>query len=240
MGEIMKMDNWITEVKNGDFAQIIKEEMSDLGGITFEEVKVPSGGGLAFEVEGDDDTEMVKALSGVILHHHATNAYWSSEYSGDNAEPDCLSTDGEVGVDRLTGEIKDCRNCRYNQYGSSGAGKACKNMQRIYFLREGEYFPLRLTLPPTSIRALKQYLGSKKVVLSGKRCYQVLTEIKLQKAQSTGGITYSQCVFGKIRNLEAEECAVMQAMAESIKEQTKQFNPNLVGAVEVSGEECPF
>lgn len=241
MGELMKTENWIAEIKNGDFAQIIKEEMGDLGGITFEEVKVPSGGGLAFEVEGDEEPEMVKTLSGVIIHHHATNAYWSSDYTGENAEPDCLSTDGEIGVDRFTGEIRDCRKCEYNQYGSSGNGKACKNMQRIYFLREGEYFPIRITLPPTSIKALKNYIGSKKVVLSGKRSWQVLTEIKLQKAQSSGGITYSQCVFSKIRNLEAEEALVMQNMHESIKEQAKASNPHLgMIDVEISDDEVPF
>ena len=81
MGELMKTENWIAEIKNGDFAQIIKEEMDDLGGITFEEVKVPSGGGLAFEVEGDEETEeqILCTLAYIISGEEAASACaWGS------------------------------------------------------------------------------------------------------------------------------------------------------------------
>ena len=46
------------------------------------------------------------------------------------------SHDGKQGVERETGEIKDCALCPYNQFGSDDKGKACKNVHRVFILRE--------------------------------------------------------------------------------------------------------
>ena len=42
---------------SGDLAQAIAEEMDGLGPLPFDRVKIPSGGGLAFEIPGEDDDE---------------------------------------------------------------------------------------------------------------------------------------------------------------------------------------
>ena len=68
-------------------------------GFTFERIKIPSGGGLAFELPGEDDDEpdLVKEIEGVIVFHHPVNAYWAEAYTGQNNPPDCASTDGRYG-----------------------------------------------------------------------------------------------------------------------------------------------
>ena len=38
---------------NSDVTELIKEELDGLGQIPFDTIKVPSGGGLAFELPGD-------------------------------------------------------------------------------------------------------------------------------------------------------------------------------------------
>ena len=83
---------------NDDLAEVIAEEMDGLS-IEFDRVKIPSGGGLAFEVPGDDPDEpdMKKEIVGVIVDQHAVNAYWAVKYSGQNNPPDCSSMDGKVG-----------------------------------------------------------------------------------------------------------------------------------------------
>ncbi len=208
------------QVLEGDMAEAIAEEMDGLGTIPFDKVKIPSGGGLAFEVptEEEDNPDMVKELVGVILYHHPINAYWQNKYDGQNNQPDCTSYDGKTGVIVETGECVDCANCKYNKFGSddNGRGKACKNMHRIYLLREGNPVPILLTLPPSSLKSLRDYLG-KKVVLKGMRSYQVVTKITLKKEQSGDGITYSRAVFTSVGTLTADKLQMAKQYAESIK-----------------------
>lgn len=165
----------------GDMAEAVAEEMDGLGTIPFDRVKIPSGGGLAFEIPGEeeDDAETAQELIGVILDHGPVNAYWANKFAGGNEQPDCSSFDGKQGVDRITGEIKDCATCPYNQFGSDNAGKACKNVHRVYILREDNPVPLILSLPPTSLKYMRDYIG-KRVILKGFRCWQVLTKITLK------------------------------------------------------------
>lgn len=207
---------------SGELAEAIAEEMDGLGSIPFEKVKIPSGGGLAFELPGEDEDTptMATELVGVILDHHPVNAYWENKYSGGNEQPDCSSFDGKQGVDRETGEIKNCANCPHNQFGSDGAGKACKNIHRCYILQEGSPVPLILALPPTSLRFLRDYIG-KKILLKGMRCWDCITKITLKKEKSTDGIQYSRAAFAFAGKLTEEQSAQAKAMAETIKATTR-------------------
>ena len=203
----------------GELADAIAEEMDGLGTVPFDRVKIPSGGGIAFELPGEDEDnpEMATELTGVILYHHPVNAYWRDEYSGGNAQPDCSSLDGKFGVDPSTGECKSCATCPYNQFGSGkDGGKACKNIHRIYMLREGNPVPVMLPLPPTSLKYMRDYI-SKKVLLRGMRCHHAITKITLKREKSKAGIAYSRVAFTFIDKLTPEQIAAAEAMANSIK-----------------------
>ena len=71
---------------SGELAEAVAEEMDGLGAIPFDKVKIPSGGGLAFEVPGEDEDnpDVVKEIRGVIVDHHPVNAYWFGKYDGNN------------------------------------------------------------------------------------------------------------------------------------------------------------
>lgn len=206
----------------GALAEAIAEEMDGLGSIPFDRVRIPSGGGIAFEVPGEDEENPDSAteLVGVILYHHPVNAYWKEKFTGGNEQPDCSSYDGKQGVVRETGECKDCASCPYNQFGSDGAGKACKNVHRVYILREGNPIPLILSLPPTSLKYMRDYIG-KRILLKGLRSYQAVTKITLKKEKSAGGITYSRAAFEFVSKLSEEQIAQAQAMAEAIRASDK-------------------
>lgn len=208
---------------SADMAEGIAEEMDGLGQIPFDRVKIPSGGALAFEVPGEDEDnpESVSELVGVILHHHPVNAYWSEAFSGANESPDCSSIDGKQGVDRETGEIKACVSCPYNQFGSDGQGKACKNIHRIYLLREGNPIPIILSLPPTSIKSMRDYIG-KRILVRGLRSYQVITRITLKKEKNAAGIAYSRAVFSYVDKLSEVQATECKKMSETIKAQDLQ------------------
>lgn len=208
----------------GDIGEAIAEEMDGLGSIPYDKVKIPSGGGLVFEIptEDEDNPDTEKEIVGVLLFHHPINGYWENKYDGQNNNPDCSSYDGKTGVDK-DGCVHNCSTCLHNQFGSgidekgnATGGKACKNMHRCYILREGNPVPILLTLPPTSLKGLRDYLG-KQVVLKGMRSYQVITQVTLKKEVSSGNITYSRAVFKKVDVLTGEKLAAAKAYAEQIK-----------------------
>ncbi len=196
------------------------DEMEGLGAFNFDQIKIPSGGGLAFEIPTDDpeQPEMASAIDGVIVHHQPKNVYFRDVFgTGETNIPDCSSVDGHTGVMTASGTEKNCETCRFNQFGSSerGNGKACQNRVDLYIMRDGEMFPVVLSLPATSIKAFKDYI--KAVVLRGRRMNQVVTEVKLRKSKSADGIAYSTCVFKKIADVDPVDQAGCNEMRELCK-----------------------
>lgn len=195
--------------------QDFQEELDGLT-LSFTNVKIPSGGGLYFEVPGDDEEpDAVKVLEGVIVHHHPVNAFWSEAYTGGNEPPDCFSMDGKQGQGDPG---KQCQYCEYNEWGSGkdGTGKACQNRRRLYLLREGEIFPLLLSLPPTSIGNFGSYL-SRAILQKGLRSYGVVSEVKLKKATNKGGIEYSQAHFKLKDPLEPQVALQLKDYGRAVK-----------------------
>jgi hypothetical protein len=197
-----------------DIAAMMSEELDGLD-LSFERVKIPSGGALMFELPGEDgdEGEMVKEFSGVIIHHHALHSYYASKYTGGNAPPDCSSFDGKTGMGTPGGV---CEKCSKNAFGSGDNGsKACKNRRRVYILREGEMFPLLLSLPTGSLKDFTRYI--KRLLSKGKMTHQVVTRFSLKKATNTTGIQYSQAQFTVDRNLAPEEHKHILTWSETIK-----------------------
>lgn len=210
---------------SADIAEAIAEEMDGLGALPFDRANVPSGGGLAFELPGEDggDTESAAEIVGIILDHHPVNAYWAEKFSGGNAQPDCASYDGRQGVERATGEVRDCGRCPYNQFGSDDRGKACKNVHRVLVLREGNPVPLMLSLPPTSIKYMRDYIA-KQIVLKGFRCWQAVTRITLKKEKNAAGIVYSRAAFAFAGKLDPEKAKAAEAMRDCVRQQYRQMD----------------
>lgn len=218
----------------------------DMDGLqmTMQRVKIPGGGNLQFELCGDDpdNPDYEKKLVGVILSHHFSNAYWpeGSEYD-DNVPPFCQSFDGKQGYGEPGGV---CACCAFNQFGStaSGSGKACKNMRQIYLLRSGEYLPLQLSLPPTSLRPFNDFMNLA-FVARRRPSYSAIVEIGLKRAES-GGYTYSVATFRKVRDLEGADLAAIRGYAANFKEQIKailaQRAANHLSDIEELAEAAPL
>ena len=189
--------------------------------LTMQRVKIPGGGNLQFEIRGDDpdNPDYERKLVGVILYHHFANAYWpeGSEYD-DSVPPLCQSFDGKQGYG-VPGGV--CAACAFNQFGSTanGSGKACKNMRQVYLLRSGEYLPLQLSLPPTSLRPFTDFLNLA-FVARKRPSYTAIVEIGLKRAES-GGYTYSVATFRKVRDLDGDDLAALKSYVENFKEQIK-------------------
>ena len=195
---------------NGDFL----EELSGLDN-EFERIKIPAGGGTMFEFPSSnpDEADMVKDFSAVIPYHHPMYVFYNSKFNGSNNPPDCLSIDGITGVGIPGGK---CMNCPNNKFGSGENGsKACKNKHQMYLLREGEMFPVILSLPTSSNREFSRYI--KRLLSRGKKSDSVVTKFSLKKAVNKTGISYSQVQFSAARELTNEEAQLIKNYSEQVK-----------------------
>lgn len=202
-------------LQNFNMAAAIQEEMAGLD-LTFDKIKVPSGGGINFELPTDDpdSPDSVKEFSGVIVFQHPLRMYYMDKYTGANNPPNCGSFDAITGIGNPGGS---CAKCPLNLFGSAEdrAGKACKDRRRIYILREGEIFPLLLSLPTGSLKNMTTYI--KRLLSKQRKTGTVVTKFTLKKAINANGIPYSQAVFTFERELKPEEQAVISKMTEQIK-----------------------
>ncbi len=217
--DLIKKENGVVDqYGNGvSLSDILAEEMDGLTP-SFERIKIPAGGGVAFEVPGDDpeSPDLVKELKAVILYHHPINCYYKEEYTGGNNPPDCGSMDGHVGIDVETGEIKQCAECESNKFGTGKNGaKACKQKRRIYIMKQGEALPTILSLPTGSLSEFSKYVM--RLLSKGKKTNSVVTKFTLKKAQNAGGINYSQAMFSVDRELSAVELENIKKMSDQVK-----------------------
>ena len=186
------------------------EELNGLEG-GFDRIKIPSGGMTVFEMPGEteDSPETVKEFSAVILHHHPILQYYREKYTGGSNPPDCGSYDGGT-------PGGSCAKCPLAQFGSrENNGKACKSRRRVFLLREGELFPMILSLPTGSLREFSRYI--KRLLSKGRKSNTVVTRFSLKKATNSSGIAYSQAAFGVDRVLSEEEQRLIQTLTEQVK-----------------------
>lgn len=190
------------------------EELDGLEG-GFDQVKIPAGGATMFELPGDeaDEPETVKEFSAVILFHHPILQYYKEKYTGGSNPPDCGSFDGVTGEGDPGGA---CAGCPLNQFGSGeNNSKACKTRRRVFLLREGELFPLILSLPTGSMKEFSRYI--KRLLSKGKKSNMVVTRFSLKKATNNSGIAYSQAQFRIDRPLSSEEQILINKLSEQVK-----------------------
>lgn len=212
----------------------IEDELGDLdpeSGITCRKVKIPSGGGIAFEIQGDDDgdEDVQKQIDAVVIFTHRANGYWPGAYgSGDdtNKPPVCSSMDGKTAVWAETGEVRSCENCPYNEYGSgvdqtgqASRGKACKNMRRIYFMMSEDPNLYLLTVPPTSVRDVNKQLT--KILAGGTPYVGMILRFTLEKAANANGVAYSKVIIKKAGALPPAVMAQATDLRRQIKDQYK-------------------
>lgn len=226
-------ENIITERTNFILPNTIDGEFTndeladDYAGVQlkFQRIKIPSGGTLQFEIPSDDpeNPDYIRNIEGIILYSHPTYAYWAegTEYD-DNTLPLCSSVDGKTGYGTPGGA---CAVCELNQYGTAtdgngnqAKGKACKNMRHLYILRDGEYMPILLALPPTSLRPYSDFINAC-FVMRRRPTYASVVQIGLKRVE--GANTYSVATFKKLYDFAGEELAQVKAYATGFREQIK-------------------
>lgn len=185
----------------------LRENVGEVGLFDLSSIKFPSGGGTTWEVETLEEPKAEKKLSVVILAAQTARAYYATsiEESGGNTPPDCSSPDGTAGHGTPGG---DCAACPFAAWGSGrdGRGKACQERKQLLILTEYGALPYLLSVPPTSLKALRKYM----LALTGQSLpyYGVVTELSLTKSSNAAGIEYAELVCRFLRPLSEGEAAV--------------------------------
>ena len=229
-------ENAMMETKNFTLPEMVEGDFSsedladDYAGLqlSFQRVKIPGGGSLQFELPGDDpeNPDYAKTIEGVIVYSHQASAYWpeGSEYD-DSVTPLCSSVDGITGCGTPGGA---CAVCELNQYGTGtdskgnpSKGKACKNMRHLYILRDGEYMPILLALPPTSLRPYSDFVNAS-FVTRRRPAYASVVQIGLKRVEN-GSNLYSIATFRKLYDFTGEQLAQIKAYTMDFRTQIKEM-----------------
>lgn len=207
-------------------AEILSTNLADSGfnPNDLDAVRIPAGGILSWSVPSLDGEEMAKSVSAVIVGVQAVRAWWlkSLDEGSGNQPPDCSSPDAKIGFgDPLqTGKsgYYECALCPNAEFGSSpkGGGQWCKEMRQVFILRPDDLLPIRLVLPPTSIKPFSRYLL--RLSSYNRPYFAVVTRFTLTKTQSQGGIAYSQAAFERDRDLSEDEVATFRGYALSFSD----------------------
>jgi len=109
-------------------------------------------------------------IRGVVVFKQKTRGFWDRTNKEDKV-PLCSSYDGVVGMMRTgNGDEKTarpCTNCPNNQWGSASTsdeerkGKACKEMRRAFIIPTGQFVPIMISLPPTSLSAWDNFWSAR-------------------------------------------------------------------------------
>ncbi|MBQ8401054.1 MAG: hypothetical protein IJX14_03900 [Clostridia bacterium] len=93
-------------------------------------------------------------------------------------------------------------------------------MRQLYILRSGEYMPLQLSLPPTSLSNFNEFMNN--VFVNRRRpTWASVVQIGLKRVDN-GANTYSVATFRKLQDFAGEQIPPMKAYATNFREQLKQ------------------
>lgn len=173
--------------------EVIKANVQgDITPFDLDRIKIPSGGGLAWEIPTIGKPQMTQELDGVVIFYKNTRAYWEKEYSGEKNPPDCSSDDGIFGYGTPGGK---CAACPLSKFGSSTNPKspdsqACKNVILLFLMRPGKVLPYVVPCPPTSVGIIKKHFL--RMANEGISYFRAVQRFELEKDKNNTGIEYSK------------------------------------------------
>lgn len=146
-------------------------------------VKIPSGGGLVWQIPTPFGPESADELRGIVVSWKRVRAYWTNpEPTGE--PPVCVSHDTILGIGEPGGSCKACPLSKFGT-GKDGRGQACKEREIWFLLREDGFLPTVLSLPATSLKGAEDYrisLASGNVPLAS-----VVTTVTLRSEKGPAG-----------------------------------------------------
>jgi len=209
--------------------ETVVEGISGVSRFELPQLRVPSGGGIAWEVETLSGPEAVKSLDLIVLEMSLAQRKWyrvgldDADEGGGNA-PDCQSSDGTTGVG--CHELKApkegtpvqeyaCAKCQWAQWGSDRGGRKgqdCRQYGLALCLAKESLLPMVLSVPATSLRGAKAY--RLRLLGGAKKLTHVVTRVSLTKVAAKPA--YSTIDWGYLGDLDEEARKSVTAAAKAI------------------------
>jgi hypothetical protein len=209
--EIAALTRPIEEVEHAIAVNLGQMQLSPFD---FARITIPTGGGTQWSLQTLEGDKMEAEIQGIIVVAQDARSYFKLPFGAEERRPpDCSSRDGVTGIGNPGGE---CAKCPLNQWdtkpGPTGLtrGKACREGKQLFLVRGNEILPELLQLPPTSLKACRQYLL--RLTGSGYPYYGVVTAITLERTKSGGGVAYSEARFRFLRRLSNDEIGKLERL----------------------------
>lgn len=186
-------------------------------------VKVPAAGGQFWTLPDENGEEQpTRTFNGVIVYAQWKLRAWWAQPMGQgegNQPPACTSLDGEHGYGVIDPErvgieepsVHNCKDCKWGQFkskrvanGAVSRARDCKEMIRLAIYREHDRVPLILTVPPGSLKAVREYAANQ-VARTNRPPYSYVTNFALVQEKNADGISYSRIVCKQEKMLSPEE-----------------------------------
>jgi hypothetical protein len=206
----------------GFSAQDVMAENLGPGGLDptkLDRVKIPAGGGTAWEIPTlDGKGDVVKDLTVIIVAKRDVRSYYATKYSGGNEPPDCYSVNCIHGVGDPGGM---CETCPFSQFGTAKDengeftdGQACSQRLMLLCIAPDSLIPFVVSVPPSSLKTMQPYF----IRLAGQRLpyWAVVTTLTLNKDKSGSGITFSKVVPEYARTLTKDEVVALRSYRENL------------------------
>lgn len=206
--------------------RIIEMNLETVDRPQFPRTKILHAGSLRFKMPTgiDGAEEELKEIEGIIIHIQRVRGYWSRGLSdGGGKRPDCSSMDGKTGIEHNENLKITCAQCDKSKFGSAekGRGQACKEMRRVFMRLGNDFVPTMLTVPPTSLQVINDFLV--KLLSAGYEYTEVKVKLSLEDTVNRENIHYSRLKIAAITEeledgkkrpvtLAAEEKAWVQVM----------------------------
>lgn len=212
---------------NSRQARIIE---TNLGGEPMQEtdlvrVKTPLGGATKWTLEVNGNSETVDELVGLLVAVAPRGILWPS-VDPTEARPVIVTHDLLVGYrvsdDLGTIDPKALEKYRIGDrkydwvalsgspefgYGTHGAGKRVKESRTLAILREGDVWPVLVTVGGGSLRSFLPFLKRLPCF-----CYEAVIGLKLEKAKNAGGQPYSMIVPRLVGQVSEEQGEVARRL----------------------------
>ena len=183
-------------------------------------VKTPLGGSTTWSIDNNGNVETTDEIVGLLVGVGKRGTLWPSEDPTEQ-RPVIVSTDLRVGyrvsndlgtidpaaLDRFRlkeGEYDWFRLANSAEFGygtaRSGSGRRCKEARVLAILRQGETWPILVTVGPGSLRNVIPFLKRLPCFT-----HEAVVGLKLVKAKGKGGQPYSQIVPRLIGQVSIEQ-----------------------------------
>lgn len=201
---------------------------ANLGGQTIglsdlEKIRVPTGGGLAWEIPTiTGEVDIAKTFDAIVIEWKATRAFYDTAYTGEKNPPKCASDDCITGKGEPGGECAACPMAKWgtaaefnDQKRAAGShAQACSERRLLFVLLPGSVLPVMVSLGPSAISVVKKHFL--RLAAQGIPYYGVMTRFALQKSAS-GGIDFSLPVLSVAEQLDRETVTQIKGYADAIR-----------------------